>query len=171
MPVTLATSLPRGTDVQQLGAASSGGTKPLGAHRQVIKGGVATRTLLASESGALCCLDRAAGVVYTLPAPVVGMEFEFIVTTSVTSNAHKVITNASTVFLVGGVIMGDVTIAQSGDYFEANGTTHVAISANGSTTGGLLGEQYKVTCISATQWAIAGVTHGAGTLADPFATS
>src|SRR3990167_1525578 len=171
MAVTLATSIARGTDVQQLGGASSGGTKPLGAHRQVIKEAVATRSLLASESGALCVFDRAAGVVFTLPAPVVGMQFEFIVQTAVTSNAHKVITNAATVFLVGGVIMGDVTVAQSGDYFEADGTTIVALSAAGSTTGGLLGERYKVTCISSTQWAIHGVCHGAGTLATPFATS
>ena len=171
MPVTLATTLPLGSDLQQLGSAGSGGTKPLGIHRQVIKEAVATRTLLAKESGALCCYDRAAGVVYTLPAPAVGMQFEFIVTTAVTSNAHKVITDAGTTFLVGGVIMGDVTVASSGDYFEADGTTIVALSAAGTTTGGLLGERYKVTCINSTKWAIEGVTHGAGTLATPFATS
>lgn len=142
-----------------------------GLHRQVISGVGATRTLLAEESGALCLFDRAAGVVYTLPTPAVGMEFEFIVTTAVTSNAHKVITSASTIYLVGGVIMGDVTVAQSGDFFEADGTSIVALSAAGSTTGGLLGEKYKVTAISSTQWAIEGVTHGDGTLATPFATS
>lgn len=171
MAVTLATSLPLGSDVQQLGAAGSGGTKPLGALRQVIKEGVATRTLLAKESNSLCCYDRAAGVVYTLPAPAVGLQFDFMVTTAVTSNAHKVITDAGTTFLVGGVIMGDVTVAQSGDYFEADGTTIVALSAAGSTTGGLLGEQYRVTCINSTQWAIEGVCHGAGVLATPFSTT
>src|SRR3990167_42504 len=171
MPVTLATAIPLGTDLEQLGERAPGGPKPLGAHCQVIKEGVATRTLLAKESGSLCCLDRAAGVVYTLPAPAVGMQFDFLVTTAVTSNAHKVITNAGTVFLVGGIIMGDVTVAQSGDYFEADGTTIVALSAAGSTTGGLLGERYKVICINSTQWAIHGVCHGAGTLATPFATS
>ena len=169
--VTLATAIPLGSDVQQLGAAGSGGTQPLGAHRQVISGVGATRTLLAKESGALCLLDVATGVVYTLPAPAVGLQFEFEVTVAVTSNAHKVITDVATTFLVGGVIMGDVTVATSGDYFEANGTSIVALSAAGSTTGGLLGERYVVTCISATQWAIHGVCHGAGTLATPFATS
>lgn len=157
--------------LERLDYGSPAGCVAAGIHREVISGVGATRTLEAGESGALCLLDRAAGVVYTLPAPIVGMEFEFLATVAVTSNAYKVITNAATVFLVGGAIMGDVTIAQSGDYFEADGTTHVAISANGSTTGGLLGERYKVTCISATQWAIEGVLHGAGTLATPFATS
>lgn len=143
-----------------------------GEHVNVIQSvGAATRRLAANESGSLCLFDRAAGIVYTLPTPVVGMSFDFLVTVSVTSNAAKVITAATTQFLLGGVIAGDVTIATSGDYFEANGTTHVAISANGSTTGGLLGERYTVTAISTTQWVIHGVTHGAGTLADPFATS
>jgi hypothetical protein len=142
-----------------------------GNHKNVIQSVGATRTLKANESGSLCLLDRAAGVVYTLPTPIVGMTFEFLATVAVTSNAYKVITSAATVFMVGGIIMGDVTVAQSGDYFEADGTTHVAISAAGSTTGGLLGERYSLTAISTTQWCIHGVCHGAGTLATPFATS
>lgn len=158
-------------NLERLGYGSSDGCVATGLHRQVIQSVGATRTLLAEESGALCLLDRAAGVVYTLPAPSEGMQFEFLATVAVTSNAYKMITNSASVFLIGGVIMGDVTVAQSGDYFEADGSTHVALSANGSTTGGLLGERYVVTAISATQWAIHGVCHGAGTLATPFATS
>lgn len=160
------------TNLERLNYGGSSGSIQTGEHRQVIQSVGATRTLLAKESGALCLLDRAAGVVYTLPTPVEGMQFEFLATVAVTSNAYKVITaTIASEFLIGGIIMGDVTVAQSGDYFEADGTTHVAISANGSTTGGLLGERYTVTAISATQWAIHGVCHGAGTLATPFATS
>lgn len=159
------------TDLERLDYSSDAGCIATGLHRQVIQSVGATRTLLASESGALCLNDRAAGIVWTLPAPVEGMQFDFLATVAVTSNAYKVITNAATVFLVGGVIMGDVTVAQSGDYFEANGTTIVAISEDGATKGGLLGDQFRVTAISATQWAIEGVLHGAGTLATPFATS
>lgn len=157
--------------LERLNYGAPAGCIATGLHRQVIDGVGATRTLKAEESGALCLFDRAAGIVYTLPAPAVGLTFEFLVTVAVTSNAHKVITDAATTFLLGGVIMGDVTVAQSGDYFEADGSTHVAISAAGTTTGGLLGERYVVTCISATQWVIHGVCHGAGTLATPFATS
>ena len=157
--------------LEQLGKNAPEGSVAHGLHQNVIQGVGATKTLTAEESGSLCLLDAATGVVYTLPSPVIGMRFEFLVSVDVTSNAHKVITNTGTVFLLGGVIMGDVTIAQSGDYFEADGSTHVAISAGGSTTGGLLGERYQVTCISTTQWVIEGVCHGAGTLATPFATS
>lgn len=160
------------TNLERMNYGGPSGSIATGLHRQVIQSVGATRQLTAEESGSLCLLDRAAGVVYTLPTPVEGMQFEFLATVAVTSNAYKVITKTiASEFLVGGAIMGDVTVAQSGDYFEANGTTHVAISANGSTTGGLLGERYRVTAISATQWAIDGVLHGAGTLADPFATS
>lgn len=158
-------------DLERVSYGSPAGSIQLGQHRQVIGEAVATRQLTAAESGALCLLDRAAGVVYTLPAPVVGMYFDFLVTVAVTSNAHKVITNAASVFMIGKVIMGDVTVAQSGDVFTADGSTIVAISAAGSTTGGLLGECYRLTCISSTKWAIEGVCHGAGTLATPFATS
>lgn len=157
--------------LERVSYAGPDGSIQLGQHRQVIGEAVATRTLTKAESGSLCLLDRAAGVVYTLPAPVVGMYFDFIVTVAVTSNAHKVITNAASVFMVGKVLMGDVTVAQSGDVFTADGTTIVALSADGATKGGLLGECYRLTAISSTQWAIEGVCHGAGTLATPFATS
>lgn len=159
------------TDIEQIGYNGPKGSLLRGTHRTVIQSVGATRTLLAKESGSLCLLDRAAGVVYTLPTPVEGMTFQFLVTVAVTTNAYKVITAAATQFLIGKVIMGDVTVAQSGDVFTADGTTIVAISEDGATKGGLLGGEYTVTAISATQWAIFGVTHGAGTLATPFATS
>lgn len=149
------------------------GSRGRGIHREVISGQGATRSLLLKESGALCLFDRAAGIVYTLPAITstnVGAYFDFLVTTSVTSNAHKVITDATTTFLVGAVTM--VTIATASPAgFSANGTTIRALSAAGTTTGGLIGETYRVTALSATQWGIAGVCVGSGTIITPFATS
>ena len=157
---------------EQIGTNSPDGALVQGQRRQIISGVGATRALLPSESGALCIFDVATGVVYTLPTPAAGLDFEFLVTVDVTSNAHKVVTAVITTdFLVGGIIMGDVTVATSGDYFEADGTTIAALSAAGSTTGGLIGERYRLVAISATQWTIHGVCHGAGTLATPFATT
>lgn len=158
------------TDIEQLGWNGPTGTLARGVHRAVIQSVGATRTLLAKESGALCLFDRAAGIVYTLPTPVEGMQFEFSNTVSVTSNAAKVITSAATVFLVGGVEASTLT-AGSQDFFVADGTTIVAISEDGITKGGLIGDNFTVTAISATQWVIKGVTCGSGTLATPFATS
>lgn len=157
--------------LEALNYGSPGGCVATGLHREVISGVGATRTLLAEESGALCIFDRAAGIVWTLPAPIVGMQFDFAATVSVTSNAYKVITNAATVFLVGGIVISSQTVAESGDQFSADGTSIVAISEDGATKGGLIGGAYRLTCISATQWQINGLSVGAGTLATPFATS
>lgn len=156
---------------EQLGYGAPG----LSMHRakavQVIGDAVATRTLTAKEAGATCLLDSAAGVVYTLPAPVAGMTFEFFATVSVTSNSYKVITNSASVFLLGAVAFGSATLAEGGGAFSGNGTSHVAITSNGSTTGGLIGTCFTVTALSSTVWAITGIEVGSGTTVTPFATS
>lgn len=158
------------TDIERVSSGGPTGSLQLGIHRQVIQGVGATRTLLAKEAGALCLFDRAAGVVYTLPTPVEGMTFEFAVTVAVTSNAYKCITaTPASQFLIGGNIAGELAAAM--DSFQADGTTIVAWSANGTTTGGLIGEYYKVTAISSTQWHVFGYQLGSGALATPFATS
>lgn len=155
----------------QAGFNSVDGTTLPGFHREVISGVGATRTLLPRESSALCLFDRAAGVVYTLPTPVLGMWFEFSTTVLLTSNAYKFITAAGTQFLIGSVMGGSLTVAEAGDVFQADGTTHVSLSMNATTTGGLVGGKIKVIAISATQWVVEGDFVGAGTLATPFATS
>lgn len=161
------------TTLQNYEQVSYGGPS-LSMHRakavQTIGEAVATRTLTAKESGAVCQFDAAAGVVYTLPAPVIGMEFEFITTVSCTSNSHKIITDAATTFLLGEVFMfTTATVAGAG--FAFNGTTHVACTSNGSTTGGLIGSRIKVRAISSTQWFIEGGMVGSGTIVTPAATS
>lgn len=159
------------TNVERVNYDGPYGSIATGAHRPVIQSVGATRTLLAKESGALCLFDRAAGNVYTLPTPAEGMQFEFSTTVAVTTNAAKVITSAATVFLIGSVMGGSLTVADSGDVFQGDGTTHVSISMDGVTKGGLIGGSIKFTAISATQWLVEGDFVGSGTLATPFATS
>lgn len=155
----------------QLGDGGPAGCVAPGLHTNIIQSVGATRTLTNAESGSTCLMDSATGIVYTLPAPQVGAKFRFKATVSVTSNSYKVITNSASVFLVGGVMSANLTVAASGDFFVANGTTHVAITSNGSDTGGLIGGEFEVEAISTTQWVITGVICGSGTNADPFATS
>ncbi len=156
--------------LEQLSYDSPEGCIARGAHREVIACGSAT-TLVASDSGALVLQDTAAGSTVTLPTPVAGMTFTIATTVSVTSNSH-IITVADTAseFLLGAVIAGNATVAASGDVFTANGTTHVTLTSNGSTTGGLIGSTYRLTAISTTQWYIEGIAQGSGTNADPFTT-
>lgn len=146
-------------------------TKGLYQKRAVISGLGATRTLLASESGALVLLDKADGIVLTLPAASVGLTFELQVLTTLTSNAYKIITSAGTIFLTGGYISCDTDTTNAVAIFTGNGSTHVSISSNGSTTGGLIGTRLKLTCISATLWLVEGIMMGSGSVATAFATS
>lgn len=127
-------------------------------------------TLDIKQSGALVVFDIAAGAIVTLPTPQLGATFEFMVATTITSNAAKIITNLSTEFLLGAVstVNDGATTAES---FLANGTTIRALSSNGTTTGGIAGDRYKITAINTTQWLIEGVLINSGTAATPFATS
>ena len=140
------------------------------AARVIIGDAVATRTLLAKESGALCLFDLATGVTYTLPTPSIGMQFEFIATVAWASGVYKFITSAATEFLVGSVSSLN-SAAATGEAFLANGTTHRSVSMAGTTTGGFTGDRFKVIAISATQWVLEGVYSNTGTAATPIATS
>jgi hypothetical protein len=147
------------------------GTRLRGRHREIIQSVGSTRTLLPKESGSLCLFDRAAGVVYTLPTPVEGMTFEFATTVTITSNAAKVITATPASQFMLGTVFGYTTDATEIDGFSANGSTHVAISSNGSTTGGVIGDRYTLT-YTGSVWLIEGnIFCGTSTPADPFATS
>lgn len=141
-----------------------------GQHRQVVADAVATRVLLPKEAGGLFMFDLAAGVIYTLPTPVIGMEFNFGVSVTRTGGAHKIITNLATEFINGGVFLGN-SAAATGEFFAADGTTIRALSSNGTTTGGIIGDFYTVTAISTTVWFIRGVLNQTGTAATPFAVS
>lgn len=159
---------------EQLGANSPDGTVAPGQHTEIIQSiGTTERQLLASESGSTILLDAATQITVRLPTPVVGMQFKFMCTVSVTSSdTHKVITKTvASEFMIGGIMSGSLAVATSGDCFVANGTTHVAITQNGSTTGGLVGGWFVLEAISTTQWAINGMNIGSGTNLDPFATS
>ncbi len=154
--------------LHQLAPNGTEGSVAPGLHREVIACGSA-KTLVAADSGALVLQDTAAGSTVTLPAPVVGMQFEIITTTSVTSNSHIINTDAATTFITGGVDSTSTTVAEGGDTFVADGTSDVTLTSNGSTTGGLKGSAYRFTAVSTTVWACTGVMAGTGTLATPFA--
>lgn len=156
--------------IQRLNIDGPDGSIATGFHREILTEGVATRTLLAAESGGTFCFDAAAGTVFTLPAPVQGMQFTFFSTVTITSNNAKIITNAGTVFLLGEVFTY-TTATASGAGFAFNGSTHIACLMNGTTTGGIIGTKINVTALSTTQWMIDGLIVGSGTIATPASTT
>lgn len=139
--------------------------------RQVIDPAGTARTLLRSESGALCVFGTAAGQTYVLPAinaRDVGMYFEFIVTLDGTAGAYSVTTDAATTFLVGGVDSMSDAFAEGGGMHEANGTSVVAISLDSDATGRMVATQLFFTALSSTQWSITGTISTEGTTLTPF---
>jgi hypothetical protein len=141
------------------------------AKKNVISGQGATRTLNENESGSLCLFDRAAGIVYTLPVAKPGAHFDFAITTTITSNSAKIITGAGTEFLIGGYTNVDTDTSNAVAVFNGNGSTHVAVTMNGTTTGGVLGTKLRFTCLSSTRWSVEGMVMGTGVVATAFATS
>lgn len=145
----------------------SGGTK-----NTVISGSGATVTLTAAQSGSRVLMDRAAGIVFTLPAPVAGLNFTFFVSTTVTTNSYKVITDAGTTLLAGS-ILGSVDNTANKSWV-GNGTTHLAVTqaaASTNATGGIIGSELQFICVSTTLWIVTGMTVAGGTPSTPFATS
>lgn len=137
-----------------------------GARVGVINPSAGNTTLTAAGSGAVFLFDTAAGITYTLPAPVVGATYTFIVTTTVTSSNHKVITSAGTVLLQGTIVNGTTTAS----VFESViGSSNISVTMNGTTTGGLVGTELLFRCLSATLWQVTGTNFSSGTTATPFA--
>jgi hypothetical protein len=132
-------------------------------------------TLKPGQSGQRFALDRASGTSYTLPAPVKGLTYEFVVTVLQTSGNNVITTNVGSVFLLGAIqaFSGEAVApsATLGPFqFAANGSSHVKFQSNGTTTGGGIGSTFKVTCISSTQWLIEGTSKSpSGNMATPFA--
>lgn len=141
--------------------------KPVNYKANLISGQGATATLTAAQSGSTVLFDRAAGIVYTLPVPAVGLFFDFITTVAITSGAAEIDTDSAATFVLGQVV--NAVAAGTSTIFFADGTSNVKISSNGTTTGGLKGGSYRMTAVSTTVWECNGIVKGSGTIATPFA--
>ncbi len=140
--------------------------------QNIISGLGATKTLTSRESGSLIILDKADGIVLTLPAPTVGLYYDFVVLTSVTTNAYKFSTaTQGTDWFVGPIISDDSDTGDALVAFQCNGSSHDNVSMNGTTTGGIKGTFYRVKAISTTLWHIEGTDIGSSTVATPCSTS
>lgn len=156
--------------LERLNYGAADGCVATGIHREVVS--VTSNTTLTGEkSGALVVLGVASGATVILPTPKEGMQIDVAVSVSRTSNSYKIITAAATQFLLGAYIAGDAAIATSGDVFTGDGSTHVALTFDGDTKGGLVGGTLRFTALSATQWYVSGFVVGTGTMVTAFATS
>jgi len=156
--------------LEELSYKSPEGCIAHGLSRQIISGQAGTtKVLTASDSGALCLFDNAAGQIYTLPAPVAGLQFDFLITVAGTSNAYSIDTDAATTFIGGGMGAFSTTVAEGGDSFDADIAASVSIDFDSAVTGRLEGTFVSLVCVSSTVWVSSGNLHGVGTLATPYA--
>lgn len=131
----------------------------------------ATVQLNPLDSGSVVFLDRAAGLTITLPIGQPGITYEFITKNTVTSNSYKIVTDLTVASAVFTGSVSTVTSLGGSSLFIADDATHIAITSNGTTTGGILGGRFAVTCLSVGTWYITGSLIGSGTIVTPFATS
>lgn len=132
----------------------------------------ATLAPTAATSGSVYTFDKVDGITVTLPAPSPGLEYTFVVKTTITSNSYKVITDAGTTLLTGTIIASIDNAA--GKEWVGNGTSHLAVTqaaASTNATGGIIGSYLKFTCITSTLWHVFGFANSGGTPSTPFATS
>ncbi len=143
-----------------------------GIKKVIVSGSGATVSLNASQSGATVLFDRAAGIVFTLPANNPGVYYDFFVSVTITSGAAKVITATGTELMVGQILNCDTDSSDAVAIWKSLvATSNIAVSMNGTTTGGIKGDWFRVTCLNTTTWAVNGMTTGTSTVATPFATS
>lgn len=145
------------------------------AKKNIISGSGATASLSEFDSGSLVLLDRAAGIVFTLPAAcAIGTTFDFVATVSVTTNAYKIITGAGTELLIGSYVSLDTDSSNALAAFTGNGTNHIALNMTAEASnalGGIQGTQVKFTKLTSTLWEVSGVVECGGTPATAFSAS
>ena len=139
----------------------------------------ATYSVTEAQSGTIFTLNRAAGVVVTLPAATPGLRYEFYVETALTSNNYTVNAASSADTLTGVLQLIDIAILDShvdlNDNVITTGFSFPAAAdhqlvTNKTTTGGLAGSHWIYTCITDSKWQISGtnICSSGATLATPF---
>jgi hypothetical protein len=149
-----------------------------GARREIITGwedstGLVAYQLTPAQSGALVIFNQLAGGLITLPTPVAGMQFEFWTQLVRTSNEYKVITKTiASEFILGAVTATHATVGSSGTAYPAiTGDAYVSVNLNGTTSGGLIGDNFILTAISTTRWMLSGWNAQSGSTGTPLSTS
>lgn len=128
----------------------------------------ATYTLTAeAHSGTTLVATRAAGIVCTLPAALgYGSEYNFFVSTTITSNSLIVKVANSTDVMQGAAYVAqdaaDTVVA-----FETAATSDT-ITMNGSTLGGIRGDRIRIKDVAAGLYEVQVYSQATGTEATPF---
>ena len=139
----------------------------------------ATKTVTSGDSNTTYLLNRAAGIVVTLPTAAAGLNYSFIIGTTFTgtfsldgASANDIYSTSSNLLIWDKDAPGTVSAKQ----FYADGSDDDKIVMDADTKGRFVG--CRINCIgiatggqgSATAvWHVDGIVYGDGSLATPFA--
>lgn len=132
----------------------------------------ASLSVTSAMSGATILLNTAAGSVATLPAATgSGATYRFIVTTTVTSNSHKILAASSSDYM-NGIAIG-FTGSTAKVFASAAATNHsLQMPAAGSTpSGGYIGDYFEIVDVAANLWNVSSMYQAGTTPTTPFSTA
>ena len=127
----------------------------------------ATKSVESTDSGTVFTLNRAAGIVVTLPTAVAGLNYTFIVGTTFTGAGQITADNASDL-LSGFAYIFDPATATDNNTFIPDASDDVTIDLGTAAQGWLVGGIIRLVATSAAIWHCEAYLHGDGTIATPF---
>ena len=127
----------------------------------------ATKSLESTDSGTVFTLNRAAGIVITLPTAAAGYNYTFIVGTTFTGAGQINTDNASDLFS-GFAHIFDPATATDMNTFIPDASDDDTIDLGSAGQGWLVGGIIRLKATSAAVWHCEAFLHGDGTLATPF---
>lgn len=135
--------------------------------------GGATKTLTSANAGSVIRLDTAAGSVITLPAATgSGAMFQFAVTQTTTSGAHKILAASSSDNLIGNVAGQTGNAVKQFSAAHASGFHSLQMPFAGSQpSGGFEGDWFDVQDILTNTWMVSGMYQAGTTPTTPFSTA
>lgn len=139
-------------------------------YTRTVDANAATLTLTQGDNGSTVLMNKADGVVVTLPAAtnaIKGWSATFVYKTTISSNSGTV-QGASSADLFNGSL-SIIKSGAAGSTFAANGSSDYKVASNGTTTGGIAGGVFTLTCLGLNSWLVTGNLQGSGSVETPFA--
>jgi hypothetical protein len=127
----------------------------------------ATKSVESTDSGTVYTLNRAAGIVVTLPTAAAGLNYTFIVGTTFTGAGQINTDNTSDLFSGFAQIFDPATAGDTNTFIpdaSNDDTIDLGSAAQGWAVGGII----RLVATSAAVWHCEAYLHGDGTLATPF---
>ncbi len=135
--------------------------------------GGSTLAVTAAMSGKAIKLDTAGGTVATLPAATgTGNKYRFVVTTSTTSAAHKILAASGSDFLIGNIAgQNSNTVKQFTGLVSSSYCSLQMPNSGSQPSGGIQGDWFEFHDVAANLWAVSGMYSAGTTPTTPFSTA